>query len=75
MASFTPTFEIDECIACGGPGLLQSEGGWCVYVECLDCGSHTAFFEYKGEEDRIEAERKAVELWNRGKVIREARLE
>ena len=28
--------ELEECPDCRGVGTLCHEGGWCVYVECLD---------------------------------------
>ena len=34
--------ELQECPICGGAGLMEEENGWCFYVACLDCGSHTA---------------------------------
>ena len=30
--------DVFDCPLCGGPGLLEEENGWCVYVTCLDCG-------------------------------------
>ena len=27
--------ELEDCPFCGGPGVMQEENGWCVYVECL----------------------------------------
>ena len=35
-----PFEEIDlqDCPLCQGAGCLEEEGGWCVYVQCLDCG-------------------------------------
>ncbi len=62
--------ELQECPYCGGPGLLEEENGWCWYVMCLDCGAHTAHFEFRGAEDRREAAGKAAYLWNIGKVLR-----
>ena len=49
---------------------MMNEGGWCAYVECSDCGAHTAHFAYDSEEERLEAEGKAAQLWNMGKVVR-----
>ena len=34
--------ELFDCPLCHGPGLIQEENGWCLYIECLDCGCHTA---------------------------------
>ena len=62
--------ELQECPFCGGAGLLEEENGWCWYVMCMDCGAHTASFEYKTPAERPEAARKAAYLWNIGKAIR-----
>ncbi|MBR6424661.1 MAG: Lar family restriction alleviation protein [Oscillospiraceae bacterium] len=59
-----------ECPYCGGAGLLEEERGWCWYVTCVDCGSQTASFEFKTPEERMDAARKAAQLWNMGKVVR-----
>ena len=59
-----------ECPNCGGVGCIEEEGGWCVYVQCLDCGAHTAELSYKTEEERKEAARLAARTWNWRKVIR-----
>lgn len=61
--------ELEECPDCRGVGALCHEGGWCVYVECLDCGAHTAYVEYANPEEQEEAERRSAALWNMGKVI------
>ena len=60
---------MEECPDCRGVGALCHEGGWCVYVECLDCGAHTAYVEYANPEEQEEAERRSAALWNMGKVI------
>ena len=59
-----PFEEIDlqDCPLCQGAGCLEEEGGWCVYVQCLDCGCHT-------EEERQEMARRVARHWNLGKVI------
>ena len=62
--------ELEECPCCRGNGMLIHEGGWNVQVECVDCGSHTVFVEYEGEEQKKEAEQKVAMLWNIGKVIK-----
>ena len=51
--------ELQECPICGGAGLMEEENGWCFYVACLDCGSHTAEIRYE----------RAAHLWNIGKVL------
>ena len=61
--------ELFDCPLCQGPGLIQEENGWCLYVECLDCGCHTAELRYGNEEERQAAARQAASTWNVGKVI------
>lgn len=68
MKSFDD-IELLECPICQGPALLQEEDGWCVYAECLDCGSHTAELPYHSEQERMESAAQAASLWNMGKVI------
>lgn len=63
-------YELEECPNCRGGGMIHHEGGWCVYVECMDCGAHTVYTEYSNEEEKEEATGKVVTLWNVGKVIR-----
>lgn len=60
---------LQECPNCQGAGLLEEEGGWAWYVNCVDCGAHTADIEYKTEAERFVAARKAADLWNMGKVV------
>lgn len=59
-----------DCPHCGGVGSIEEEGGWCVYIQCLDCGAHTAEISYKTEDERLDAARKAAMSWNYRKVIR-----
>lgn len=61
--------ELDECPICRGPGMILHEGGWNVQVECTDCSAHTVYVEYSNEEEKREAERNVVRLWNMGKVV------
>ena len=61
--------EVLDCPICQGPGLIQEENGWCVYVECLNCGSHTAELSFNNEEERKTAAQNVADLWNMGKVI------
>jgi len=61
--------ELFECPICHGPGLIQEENGWCLYVECLDCGCHTAELSYNNQEERMTAARHLASIWNVGKVI------
>ena len=62
-------FELEECPICRGPGMVLHEGGWNVQVECVDCSAHTVYVEYANEEEKLQAERSVVTLWNMGKVI------
>ena len=43
--------ELQDCPLCGGPGLLEEEGGWCLYIQCLDCGCHTAELSFDTPEE------------------------
>lgn len=60
---------LQDCPYCRGAAVLEEEEGWCHYVICHDCGSHTAEIEYHSEDDREESARQAAYLWNIGKVI------
>ena len=62
--------ELEDCPNCRGVGVIQHEGGWNVQVECVDCGAHTVYVEYSTEEEKQEAQRQVVRLWNMGKVIK-----
>ena len=62
--------ELQDCPYCGGAALLEEENDWCWYVMCVDCGAQTAAIPYKTPEERPEAARKAVNLWNIGKIMR-----
>ena len=59
--------EVFDCPLCRGPGLLQEEGGWCVYVECMDCGARTAELSYRTAEERLEAARRVASTGNMGR--------
>jgi len=61
--------ELQDCPLCGGPGMMEEEGGWCLYVQCLDCGCHTAELSFRSEEERLDMARRAARTWNIGKVI------
>ena len=65
----------EECPHCRGGGLIMHEGGWCVQVECADCSAHTVYVEYSNEQEKAEAERAVVHLWNIGKVVSSGRGE
>ena len=66
-----PIFDIplQDCPYCGGTGCFEEEGGWCLYIQCLDCSARTAEFEFRGGEERSEMARRAAHIWNIGKVI------
>lgn len=66
---------LEECPVCRGDGLLMHEGGWNVQVECSQCGSHTVYLEYETPEEKLEAEKGVVALWNMGKVVSSQRGE
>ena len=61
--------DMQDCPVCHGPGIGQEDGGWCVYVECLDCGCHTSEIAYDKDMTLEEAAAQAVHMWNIGKVI------
>ena len=61
--------DLQDCPVCHGPGLIQEENGWCLYVECLDCACHTAELAYNNDQERLNAAQQAAHLWNVGKVI------
>ena len=61
--------ELQDCPLCGGAGLLEEEGGWCLYSQGLDCGCHTAELSVDTPEERLDAARRAARTWNLGKVI------
>ena len=61
---------LEECPMCRGNGVIMHEGGWNVQVECADCGSHTVYVEYENEDQKTEAVKMVVRLWNLGKVIK-----
>ena len=62
---------LEDCPMCRGSGMIVHEGGWNVQVECADCGSHTVYLDYNNEEEKVEAVRGVVRLWNLGKVIKQ----
>ena len=68
-------YALEECPICRGAGMVMHEGGWNVQVECCDCSAHTVYVEYNNEEEKLEAERAVVHLWNIGKVITSERGE
>ena len=67
--------ELECCPICRGAGIIMHEGGWNVQVECCDCSAHTVYVEYNNDQEKQEAERAVVHLWNIGKVITSERGE
>ena len=61
--------ELLDCPICHGPGLIEEENGWCLYVQCLDCGCHTAALSYNSEEERQTAARQSVSSGNHGQAV------
>ena len=61
--------ELLDCPLCGGTGILETEGGWCSYAACCDCGGRTAEMRFDTPEEHLTALAKAASLWNMGKVI------
>ena len=66
---------LEECPLCRGAGMIVHEGGWNVQVARADCSAHTVYVEYEDEDEKAEAERKVIHLWNIGKVITSERGE
>ena len=60
---------LEECPICRGAGMIMHEGGWNVQVECADCSAHTVYVEYNNEQEKAEAEKAVIRLWNIGKVV------
>lgn len=65
-----PNYILEECPICRGSGMVVHEGGWNVQVECTDCSAHTVYVEYENDEEKLNAEKQVVTLWNIGKVIK-----
>ena len=65
-----PNYILEDCSICRGNGFVVHEGGWSVQVECADCSAHTVYVEYENEDQKSEAEKQVVMLWNLGKVIK-----
>ena len=61
--------DLQDCPCCHGPGVIEEEGGWCLYVQCVDCGAHTAELAFDNEEQRQDAAQRVARNWNLGKVI------
>lgn len=61
--------EICDCPLCDGGGILEEECGCGYYVMCWQCGCRSVTIDFHSEEERLEAAKKTVMLWNTGKVI------
>ena len=61
--------DLQDCPYCGSVGSIEEENGWCLYVQCVYCGAHTAELSYNNEAERRDAARRAAENWNLRKVI------
>lgn len=66
-----PNYVLEDCPVCRGGGYLVHEGGWNVQVECAECSAHTVYVEYSNEEEKKNAEKQVVMLWNMGKVVKQ----
>ena len=62
-------WELETCPDCGSNAVLEYEEGWCVWVECTCCGTHTAFLSYHDEEGQQLAEQNSAHLWNARRVV------
>ena len=61
--------EINDCPLCDGGALLEEECGCGYYVMCLECGCHSVTIDFRSEEERLDAAKRTIMLWNTGKVI------
>ena len=61
--------ELEDCPFCGHFYRPHWKYQFCVYVECPDCGAHTAYTAFEGEDGRMQAAKTAAQLWHVGKVI------
>ena len=66
-----PGYILEDCPICRGSGFVVHEGGWNVQVECSDCSAHTVYVEYQSEQEKADAEKQVVKLWNMGKVLKQ----
>lgn len=66
-----PNYILEDCPICRGCGFMVHESGWNVQIECCDCSAHTVYVEYSNEEEKKEAEKQVVMLWNMGKVLKQ----
>ena len=52
--------DLQDCPLCHGPGLIEEEEGWCLYVACLDCGCRTAELPFSSPEERLAAAKQVL---------------
>lgn len=69
MQNIDELVDLHECPLCEGDSILEEEGNG-FYAQCMDCGCYTVHVDYKNEEDRLEAAKRAAELFNTGKVLK-----
>ena len=69
MQNIDELVDLHECPLCEGGSILEEEGNG-FYAQCMDCGCYTVHVDYKNEEDRLEAAKRAAELFNTGKVLK-----
>ena len=69
MSAIDELVDLHECPLCEGGSILEEEGNG-FYAQCMDCGCYTVHVDYKNEEDRLEAAKRAAELFNTGKVLK-----
>ena len=48
---------------------IEEECGCGYYVMCMECGCHSVTIDFHSEEERLDAAKRTVMLWNTGKVI------
>ena len=69
MQNIDELVNLHEWPLCEGGSILEEEGNG-FYAQCMDCGCYTVHVDYKNEEDRLEAAKRAAELFNTGKVLK-----
>ena len=65
MQNIDELVDLHECPLCEGGSILEEEGNG-FYAQCMDCGCYPVHVDYKNEEDRLEAAKRAAELFNTG---------
>jgi len=68
--------DLEACPVCHeDDAYIDTEGGWNIFVRCANCGTQTANVPFMNEEEKKEAEKSVIRLWNMGKVIAQSRGE